>query len=53
MDVVLLQFLVGDGAAGDVFFADCDDAVGGLEVVGLLILPGLPSAVTSTGLIGD
>ena len=48
---MLLQFLVGDGAAGDIFFADGDHTFGGLEVVEAVDLAGLPSAVTSTSLL--
>ena len=40
--------LVGDGATRNIFFADGDDTFGGVEASRLLILPGLPSAVTST-----
>ena len=52
-DVVLLQFLVGDGAAGDVFFADCDDAVGGLEVVEAVDLAGVAFGGDENELVGD
>ena len=50
---MLLQFLVGDGAAGDVFFADCDDAIGGLEVVEAVDLAGVAFGGDEHELVGD
>ena len=50
---MLLQFLVGDGAAGDVFFADCDDAVGGLEIVEAVDLAGVAFGGDEHELVGD
>ena len=50
---MLLQFLVGDGAAGDVFLADCDDAVSGLEVVEAVDLTGVAFGGDEHELIGD
>ena len=52
-DVVLLQFLVGDGAAGNVFLADCDDAFGGLEVVEAVDLTGVTFGGDEHELVGD
>ena len=44
---------MGDGAAGDVFFADCDDAVGGLEIVEAVDLAGVAFGGDKHELVGD
>ena len=50
---MLLQFLVGDGAAGNVFLADSDDAFGGLEVVKAVDLAGVTFGGDEHELVGD
>ena len=50
---MLLQFLVGDGAAGNVFFADGYDAFGGLEVVEAVDLTGVTFGGDEHELVGD
>ena len=50
---MLLQFLVGDGAAGNIFFADGDDTFGGLEVFEAVDFAGVTFGGDEHELIGD
>ena len=50
---MLLQFLVGEGAARDVFLADCDDAVSGLEVVEAVDFAGVTFSGDEHELVGN
>lgn len=50
---MLLQLFVRQGAAGDVFLADCDDAFGGLQVVEAVDLAGVAFSGDKDQLVGD
>ena len=50
---MLLQLFVCQGAAGDVFLADCDDAFGGLQVVEAVDLTGVAFSGNENQLVGD
>ena len=50
---MLLQFLVCQGAAGNVFLADCNNAVGVLQVIKAVDLAGVTFSGDQNQLVGD